>query len=102
MLEHLEKPAETALTFEDNPMRNKHRKVKMNIKGRFKKMWGDYLLRRKLRSLGVDLHNMEHHSNNHVEVHIGGEMDNLWEVVNWTKGGRLFFRMREILVEFVD
>ena len=83
-------------------MKSKFKKVKLNIKGNFKKIWSQYLLKYKSRALGVDLHNIKHHSDKHVEVTVSGEMPRLWELITWYKKGALFFYMNELLVEFVD
>ena len=92
----------STLTTEDSSMRNKYRKLKLNIKGNLKKRWGIPLLKVKANSIGVDVHNVSHHSPSHVEILVAGEMPNLWFVINWVKRSIMFFRMNEVLVEFID
>jgi hypothetical protein len=83
-------------------MNKKQRKIKMNIKGRFKKFWSDYMLKHKTQNLKVNVHDLTHHSGEHIELTVSGEMHRLWEVVSWSKKGAMFFAMNEIMVEFVD
>lgn len=83
-------------------MKTKQRKIKLNIKGRFKKFWSDFMLKQKTKSLGVNVHDLKHHSGEHIELTVSGEMYRLWEIVRWSKKGAMFFAMNELMVEFVD
>jgi hypothetical protein len=83
-------------------MENTNRKLKLNVKGRIKKLWGTPLLKSRAYTAGVAVDEIRHPSSCHVEMHLSGEMDNLWKVINWSKRGYLFFSMHEVLVEFKD
>jgi hypothetical protein len=92
----------TTVTLEDNPMRNKHRQLKLNVKGNAKKWWGEHLLKLRASRAGVDVREVNHPSAQKVEIIAAGEMNKLWKIINWSKRGSLFFAMNEVLVEFVD
>ena len=83
-------------------MDNGNKKLILNIKGRFKMFWNRYFLKRNIQKMGVDLYDIKDHSNDHVEIVVSGEKDNLWNVVKWTKNQNLFFVLNEVLFEFTD
>jgi len=83
-------------------MANKSKKLKLNIKGKFKMFWNQYFLKRNIQKLGVSLQDVKDHASDHVEIVVSGEKDNLWNVVKWTKNQNLFFVLNEVLFEFTD
>ena len=83
-------------------MTNETKKLKLNIKGSFRKFWADLFLKRKISNLGVNVDAIKGHSNDHVEIVVSGEKKRLWDVVKWSKRQDLFFVLNEVVFEFVD
>ncbi len=82
-------------------MKTSHKKLKLNIRGRFKKFWASYLLKRKARELGINLHSVEHPSRDSMHVTVSGEIKQLWKVVNWSQKCSLFFTTESLMLEFL-
>ena len=80
---------------------NKSRKMKINIKGRFKKAWGSLFLRNRIKGLGVNVHQLNEPNNEEIELILSGNKNHLWEVVKWTKNQSVFFVLTEVSFEFV-
>lgn len=83
-------------------MKSQTKKVKLNIKGKFKKFWSDYLLKIKTKQLGINLHKVEHPSNEQVHITVSGETTKLWKMVSWSQKGGLFFSVTGLKIEFVE
>ena len=78
------------------------RKMKLNIKGRFKTFWTRLFLKNKLKAIGVDVHAMNDAHPQKTELTVYGTKDNLWDVVRWSKTQNLFIELQEVVFEFVD
>lgn len=78
------------------------RKMKLNIKGRFKTFWTRLFLQNKIKAMGVDLHEMTDSNPQKIELVVSGTKDKLWNVVRWSKRENLFIELNEVVFEFVD
>jgi len=78
------------------------RKMKLNINGRFKTFWTRFLMQKRLKSLGVDIHEMVDSHPQKTELVVSGTKDKLWNVVRWSKRENLFIELHEVVFEFVD
>ncbi len=78
------------------------KKLKLNIRGNFRKFWADLFLRRKITNLGVNVDKIKDHSMDHVEIVVSGDKAKLWDVVKWSKSQDIFFVLNEVMFEFVD
>jgi len=83
-------------------MNERIRKLKIDIKGNFQKLWTDFVLKRKAKSLGVNVQFVKHHSLHHGELILVGESDNLWKIIKSIKAPSVLFRMDRIIFEFTD
>lgn len=78
------------------------RKMKLNINGRFKTFWTRFFMDKKLKSLGVDVHEVKEKHPQNTELVVSGTKDKLWSVVRWSKRQNLFIELHEVVFEFVD
>lgn len=82
-------------------MKSQEKKIKLNIKGKFKKFWSETRLKFKAKQLGVHLDKIEHPSKEQVHVIVSGETHKIWKIVNWSQKGGLFLSVTDIKIEFV-
>ena len=83
-------------------MKTNTKKLKMNIKGDFRKLWANLFLRRKISNLGVTVDKIEDSARNDVEIVVSGEKARLWDVVKWSRRQNIFYVLNEVVFEFVD
>jgi hypothetical protein len=78
------------------------RRMKINIKGKFKKFWAHVFLRNTMKSMGVDIYEITSPDANQVEMVLSGYKPHLWNVIKWTKNQSIFFVLTEVAFEFVE
>ncbi len=83
-------------------MKKNRQQLKLSIKGQFKNWLNAALLNWKLRRMGVDVHNIKSLDAREIEIHVSGNKENLWQVVNWSKKSEVFVFLNEIIFEFAD
>ncbi|OGC70328.1 hypothetical protein A2415_05120 [candidate division WWE3 bacterium RIFOXYC1_FULL_39_7] len=83
-------------------MKRETQKLKMNIRGEFRKLWANLFLKRKITNLGVIVDKINGAKKNQVEIVVSGEKSRLWDVVKWSRKQDLFFVLNEVVFEFVD
>lgn len=83
-------------------MKKESKQLKLNIKGTILKFWNTLYLKHKIKKMGVEVHNLKHVSYDNVEIVVSGQKQNLWDVINWSKGQDLFFILDEVVFEFSD
>ncbi len=76
--------------------------LKLNIKGSIRNFIARWNTHRKLKSLGVDVKNIQDLDANQVEILVSGERIDLWRVVNWSKKNDVFMFLNEVVFEFVE
>jgi hypothetical protein len=79
-----------------------YKQLKLQIKGNFKKFWAKLFLRKRIKSMGVEVQDIKDLSSEHVEIVVSGNKEQLWEVINWSKGQDIFLVLNEVIFEFVD
>lgn len=77
------------------------KKLKLNIKGKFQKYWVDLILKGKIKSLGLNLHKIEH-KKTHSEVLISGETLKLWKVIDMSRRPLFFVELDQVVFQFTD
>jgi hypothetical protein len=88
--------------FSSKNMKNQIKRLKLNIKGSFQRLWTELVLKRRAKALGVDVELVKHHSMHHGEMVLKGSSEQLWKVVNSTKAPGFLFRLDRIVFEFTD
>ncbi len=78
------------------------KKLKISILGKFQKLWTSFFLKQKLKSLGLDLHEMNHYSWDHTEIVVSGEKGELWKFIKSSKRPLFFVQLDKIVFTFVD
>ncbi len=53
-------------------MQKEHKKLKLNIKGKFQKPWVDHILKNKIKAIGLKVDDIKHHTRNHSELVVVG------------------------------
>jgi hypothetical protein len=80
----------------------KIKKLKLDIKGDFQKLWTNLVLKRRARQLGVKVELVKHHSIHHGEMILSGDSAKLWKIVNSTRVPNFLFKLDRIVFEFSD
>jgi hypothetical protein len=83
-------------------MNSNKKQLKLSVKGQIRNWLSTALLKWRLKRMGVDVHNITTANPSAIEIHVSGDKQNLWQVVNWTKRADIFVFMNEIVFEFAD
>jgi len=59
-------------------------------------------VKNKLKTLGLEATSVVKHADMHLELHVIGEKEKLWEIVNWAKNTPTYFKVHEITFHFVE
>ncbi len=78
------------------------KKLKMNVRGTFHRLWADIVMKKKMRKLGLSPEKISHCNIHHTEVIVSGDPKELWKVVELAKTPSPFLKMDAIYFEFID
>jgi len=89
---------------------DKQKKLQLNMtfKKRFpfedllRKFLYNISITNKLKSLGLETASFVNHTELYLELHVVGEKEKLWEMVNWAKNAPSYFKLHEITFHFVE
>ena len=76
--------------------------MKMNVQGAFHQLWTRLVLKRKMKSLGLQIHEINYGSLHQTEIIVSGEPELLWKAVHSAKTPSYLLKMNKIMVEFID
>jgi len=77
-----------------------NKKMKINVRGAFHQLWTKLVLKRRIRSLGVEIHDIKYGSLHQTEIIMSGDTDLLWKALESAKTPG--FLMDRIIFEFID
>ncbi len=81
---------------------SKNRKMKMNVRGAFHQLWTRFVLKRRMKSLGLNIHEINYRSLHQTEIIVSGETEMLWKALDSAKTPSFLLKMDKIVFEFID
>lgn len=82
-------------------MLQKHKKLKLNIKGRHQRFWTSLVLITRIKALGVNVHKVKHEKN-HSHIELSGEEKKLWKAIEMSKKPFFFVELDQVAFEFSE